>query len=241
MSPSLPWDIREWEPSWGTGDISQSQRGTGDPHPCPSQGGQGTSNLVLGEYEEFPPLASSHPGGQGTPACPGGHRGPPCTCSRGQHPQAPELRRQHVFPLGQLVRSSHLTSPAGDRGHSGLLSPPRTGQAVAAPWGGLTCGQWRQGCRAPQGGAGGVDQVTGGALGTAVLSVTTAHGLGETRRDRDTGDRDSNRDTGDRDSNRDTGDRDTGGHSMAGTARTCPGDSSAARHCRTQPGGTDMG
>lgn len=50
---------------------------------------------------------------------------PPRTSSSGQHPHAPELSRQHVFPSGQLVSSSHFTSRAGDKGtlRAGAPSP----------------------------------------------------------------------------------------------------------------------
>lgn len=59
------------------------------------------------------------PGGTGDPrSCPSWGQTPlsPHTSSSGQHPQAPELSRQHVFPSGQLVSSSHFTSRAGDKG-----------------------------------------------------------------------------------------------------------------------------
>lgn len=229
-APSL-WDIREWEPSWGTGDISQSQRGTGDPPPCPSQDGQGTSNLVLGEYKEPPPLSFSGeqdtaalipPRGTGDICLSWGAQGTPLYLLKGAAPPGPRAEPAARVPIGtaRLLVTLDITHWGQGTLRAGVPSPGQD-RGWLPPGGVSPVGSAARGAEPPR-------EVQVEWIRSQVVPwgqqccLSLQHtAWGETRDDK--------------------GLWGQGVHSTGGMVWRCPGDSSAAHHCRTWPGGRDMG
>lgn len=147
-------------PRWGHRSSSRGGSGDAHPPPCRTWGHQSSSHTWRCQT---PP---SHP--------------PTITCSSGQHPHCPELSLQHVFPSGQLISSSHFTSPTADNAAAVTDIPNNVPNNVPSRGrGGGRGGRWRPltARHVPHRGAHGALQVTRGALGTAVPPVAAAHGL----------------------------------------------------------------